>query len=40
MGKKIGKSFRKIRRISRENRGRVFTGFSGFRASAGFSRWR
>jgi hypothetical protein len=30
MGKKIGKSFRKIRRISREFRGKVFAGFSGF----------
>jgi hypothetical protein len=30
MGKKIGKSFRKIRRISREIRGKVFVGFSGF----------
>jgi hypothetical protein len=30
MGKKIGKSFRKIRRISREIRGKVFAGFSGF----------
>jgi hypothetical protein len=30
MGKEIGKSFRKIRRISREIRGRVFCGFSGF----------
>jgi hypothetical protein len=30
MGKEIGKNFRKIRRISREFRGRVFCGFSGF----------
>jgi hypothetical protein len=30
MGKKIGKSFRKIRRISQEIRGKVFAGFSGF----------
>jgi hypothetical protein len=30
MGKKIGKSFRKIRRISREIRGKVFAGFSSF----------
>jgi hypothetical protein len=37
MGKKTGKPFRKIRRISREIRGRVFAGFSVFRASAGFS---
>jgi hypothetical protein len=32
-GKEIGKSFRKIRRISREIRGRVFVGFLFFRAS-------
>jgi hypothetical protein len=30
MGKKIGKSFRKIRRISRKIRRRVFADFSGF----------
>jgi hypothetical protein len=30
MGKEIGKSFRKIRRISREIRRRVFAGFSDF----------
>jgi hypothetical protein len=30
MGEEIGKSFRKIRRISQEIRGRVFVGFSGF----------
>jgi hypothetical protein len=34
MGKKTGKHFRKIRRISREIRKRVFVGFPVFRASA------
>jgi hypothetical protein len=35
MGKEIGKSFRKIRRISREIRGRVFVGFCGFSCFSG-----
>jgi hypothetical protein len=34
MGKVIGKSLEKIRRIPREIRGRVFVGFPVFRASA------
>jgi hypothetical protein len=34
MGKEIGKSFRKIRIIPQEIRGRVFVGFSVFRALA------